>query len=69
MTTAKKYTKKREARAKLLFCYYKPNALLPLSLPSPSSLPKLNQESEIKIAGYWLTSFLPFYGLRRGLVQ
>ena len=28
-----------------------------------------NQEREIKIAGYWLSSFLRFYGPRRGLVQ
>ena len=38
--TAKKCTKKRDARAKLFFCQSKPSAFLPLSLPSPSSLLK-----------------------------
>ena len=33
--------KKRDARAKLLFCQSKLNAFLPFSLPSPSSLLKL----------------------------
>ena len=37
-TMAKKCTKKRDARAKLLFCSSKPIALSPFSLPSPSSL-------------------------------
>ena len=32
--TAKKCTKKRDARAKLLFCYYKPIAYLLFLLPS-----------------------------------
>ena len=40
-TTAKKCTKKRDARAKLLFCYSKVIAFWPFSLPSPSSLLKL----------------------------
>ena len=39
--TAKKCTKKRDARAKLLFCQSKPIAFLPFSLPSPSLLLKL----------------------------
>ena len=40
--TAKKCTKKRDARAKL-FCQSKPIAFLPFSLPSPSSsLPNTN---------------------------
>ena len=39
--TAKKCTKKRDARAKLLFCQSKPIAFLPFSLTSPSSLLKL----------------------------
>ena len=33
--------KKGDARTKLLFCYCKPIAFLPFSLPSPPSLPKL----------------------------
>ena len=37
---AKKCTKKRDARAKLLFCKDKPIAFLPFSLSSPSSLLK-----------------------------
>ena len=41
----KKYTKKRDARAKLSFCHNKPIVFLPFSLqspsPSPSSLLKL----------------------------
>ena len=39
--TAKKCTKKRDARAKLLFCQSKPIAFLPFSFSSPSSLLKL----------------------------
>ena len=39
--TAKKCTRKRDARAKLLFCQSKPTAFLPSSLPSPLSLLKL----------------------------
>ena len=35
-TTVEKCTKKRDARAKLLFGLSKPIAFLPLSLPSPS---------------------------------
>ena len=38
---AKKCTKKRDARAKLLFCQSKPIAFLPFSLTSPSSLLEL----------------------------
>ena len=36
------YRKKRDARAKLLFCQSKPIAFLPFLLPSPSSSPKLS---------------------------
>ena len=39
-TTAEKCTKKRDARAKLLFCLSKPIAFLPFPLPAPSSLHK-----------------------------
>ena len=39
--TVKKCTKKRDARAELLFCQSKPIAFLPFSLTSPSSLLKL----------------------------
>ena len=39
--TAKKCTKKRDARAELLFCLTNPLLFLPFSLPSPSSLLKL----------------------------
>ena len=35
--TAKKCTKKRDARAKLLFCQFKPIAFVTFPLPSPSS--------------------------------
>ena len=41
-TTAKKCSRKGDVRAKLLFCQTKPIAFLPLSLTSPSSLPKLS---------------------------
>ena len=41
--TSKKCTKKRNARAKLLFCQSKPIAFLPFSLPS--SLVKLPKEA------------------------
>ena len=44
--TAEKCTKKRDARAKLLFCQSKPIALVPFSLPSPSSLVKLPNVSD-----------------------
>ena len=44
-TTAKKCTKKRDARAKLLFCQFKPIAFLLFSLPSPSSLLKLHSNN------------------------
>ena len=40
-TTAKKWTKMRDVRAKLLFC-----AFVPFSLPSPSSLHKLPKTDE-----------------------
>ena len=36
--TARECTKKRDARAKLLFCQSKPIDFLPFSMPSPSSL-------------------------------
>ena len=39
--TAKKSTKKRDARAELLICQSKPIAFLPFSLPLPTSLLKL----------------------------
>ena len=39
--TAKKCTKTRDARAKLLFCQSKPIAFSPFSLMSPSSLLKV----------------------------
>ena len=39
--TAKKWTEKRDARAKLLFCQSKPIVFLPFSVTSPSSLLKL----------------------------
>ena len=44
--TAKKCTKKRDARAKFLFCQSKPIAFVPFSLPSPSSLVKLPNVSD-----------------------
>ena len=40
--TAKKCTKKRDARAELLFGQSKPSLVLPFSLTSPSSLLELN---------------------------
>ena len=43
--TAEKCTKRRDARAKLLFCQFKPIAFLPFLLPSPSSLLKLANKS------------------------
>ena len=44
-TTAKKCTKKRDAHAKLSFCQSKPIASLTFSLPSPSPLLKLPNQS------------------------
>ena len=44
--TAEKCTKKRDARAKLLFCQSKPIAFVLFSLPSPSSLVKLPNVSD-----------------------
>ena len=46
---AKKCTKKRDARAELLFFLIKPVAFLPFSLPSPSSL--LIKLSDVKF--FW----------------
>ena len=40
-TTAKRRTKQRDARAQLLFCWYKPMAFFHFSLPSLASLLKL----------------------------
>ena len=40
-TTAKKFTKKRDAGAKLLFCYLNLLLFLPFSLPSALSLLKV----------------------------
>ena len=38
--TTEKFTKKRDTRAKLLFCQFKPIAFLPFSMTWPSSLLK-----------------------------
>ena len=54
--TAKKCTKKRDARAKLLFCQFKPIAFLPFSLTSPSSLLKLPRI--YKCVWLWIQVFL-----------
>ena len=40
--------KKRDARAKLLFCQSKPIAFLPFALPSPSSLLELPKSEQIQ---------------------
>ena len=54
--------KKRDARAKLLFCQSKPLAFLPLSLPSPSSLLKLpNVQESTGCAMETLPSRAPFF--------
>ena len=42
-TAAKKCTKKRDARAKLLFCQSKPIGLLLFSLPSSLKLPNITE--------------------------
>ena len=47
-TTAKKYTKQRDPRTKLLFCQSNPPAFLPSSLPSPSSMLKLPTNVPLK---------------------
>ena len=54
-TTAKKCTKKRDARAKLLFCQSKPKAFLPFSVPSPLSL-----LLKLPTVIWWSSSF--YYG-------
>ena len=59
-TTAKKCTKKRDARAKLLFCLSKPIVFLPFSLPSPSSLLELFTISCHKLSSRLNLSFLLF---------
>ena len=43
--------KKRDARAKLLFCQSKPIAFLRFSLPSPSSLLKLPNDKKVNLKG------------------
>ena len=50
--TVRKCTKKRYARAKMLFCQSKPTAFLPFLLTSPSSLLKL---PKIKMIGTLLS--------------
>ena len=58
------WTKKRDARAKLLFCQFIPIAFLPFSLPSPSSL--------LKLPNFWSSTPLNFptcTGVRVALVQ
>ena len=44
--TAKECTKKRDARAELLFGQSKPSLVLPFSLTSPSSLLELNNNDD-----------------------
>ena len=44
--TAEKCTKKRDARAELLFGQSKPSLVLPFSLTSPSSLLELNNNND-----------------------
>ena len=44
--TAKECTKKRDARAELLFGQSKPSLVLPFSLTSPSSLLELNDNND-----------------------
>ena len=44
--TAKECTKKRDARAELLFGQSKPSLVLPFSLTSPSSLLELNNNND-----------------------
>ena len=44
--TAKKCTKKRDARAELLFGQSKPSLVLPFSLTSPLSLLELNNNND-----------------------
>ena len=46
VVTAKKCTKKRDARAKLLFCWSKPTAFLLFSLPSLLKLPNKSGKKE-----------------------
>ena len=53
--TAKKCSKKRAARAKLLFCQSKPITILPFSLTSPSSLLKM-YATEL-LSAYYLIVF------------
>ena len=53
VTTAKKCTKKRDARAKLLFCLFNPIAFSPFSLPSPSPLLKLPKEASAEERGWF----------------
>ena len=47
--TAKKCTKTRDARAKLLFYQFKPIAFLPFSLKSPSSLRRLSNSTLLRV--------------------
>ena len=60
--TEKYHAKKRDARAKLLFCEPKPIGLLPFSLPSPSSLLSLLYPRDLREPVYrMLFIYLPFY--------
>ena len=71
--TAKKCTKKRDARAKLLFCESKPIDFLPFSLTSPSSLLKLpyvtknDNVQTVKMPNLFLTSCIVFF--TKGLIR
>ena len=60
--TEKYHAKKRDARAKLLFCQTKPIGLLPFSLPSPSSLLSLLYPRDLREPVYrMLFIYLPVY--------
>ena len=60
--TEKYHAKKRDARAKLLFCQTKPIGLLPFSLPSPSSLLSLLYPRDLREPVYRiLFIYLPVY--------
>ena len=64
-TTAKKCTKKHDARAKLLFCQSKPLAFLPFSLPSLRRCLSSCEGAARKVSPNWsletMTSFFPLF--------
>ena len=64
-TTARKYTKKRDVRAKLFFCQTKPIAFLLLQKPSVVEIHKFSYHSKVTSHFFSLLSLLLWYTFSR----